>query len=160
MRTAGRTLTAVGLVGVVLTVKVAVAAPEFEGTVPVSTGELVGLTGRGGAWGSTGPGFSQRPPGPLPSPHHRTPAPRPRLAPHRSPLHRCHRRSPLARRTRSLWGCSARCDTRPHAAHRAQACLGWAVRPGGLGWLGAAGRGVTPAGLAAVEWPPEGAAGS
>ena len=43
------TLTAVGLIGVVLTVRVAVTAPQLEDTVPICTGELVGLTGRSGA---------------------------------------------------------------------------------------------------------------
>lgn len=43
------TLTAVGLIGVVLTVRVTIAAPQLEDTVPISTGELIGLTGRSGA---------------------------------------------------------------------------------------------------------------
>lgn len=42
-------LTAVGLIGVVLAVRVAIAAPQLEDTVPVSTGELVGLAGLRGA---------------------------------------------------------------------------------------------------------------
>lgn len=43
------TLTAVGLIGVILTVGVAITTPQLEDTVPVSTGELVGLAGRRGA---------------------------------------------------------------------------------------------------------------
>lgn len=54
------TLTAVGLISVVFTVRVAIAAPQLEDTVPISTGELVGLTGRSGAWVDQA-GFSQRP---------------------------------------------------------------------------------------------------
>lgn len=55
------TLTAIGLVGAVLTVKVPVTVPQLEGAVPVPTGELIGLTGRTGAWG-TGPGSTSGPP--------------------------------------------------------------------------------------------------
>lgn len=43
----GGTLTAVGLIGVVVAIEVAITAPQLEGTVSVSTGKLVGLTGRG-----------------------------------------------------------------------------------------------------------------
>lgn len=44
-------LTAVSLVGVVVTVKVTITVPQLEGTMPIATGELVGLTGWRGAWG-------------------------------------------------------------------------------------------------------------
>lgn len=61
------TLTAVSLIGAVLTVKVAITAPQLEGTVSISTGELIGLTGRGGAWGDRAR-FSQWPSVGLPHP--------------------------------------------------------------------------------------------
>lgn len=34
----------------VLAVRVTITAPQLEDTVPISTGELIGLTGRSGAW--------------------------------------------------------------------------------------------------------------
>lgn len=46
------TLTAVCLIGVVLAVKVAITVPQLEGTVPIATGKLVGLTALGGVWRS------------------------------------------------------------------------------------------------------------
>jgi hypothetical protein len=42
------TLTAVGLICAVLAVKVTITTPQLEGTVPISTGELIGLAGLGG----------------------------------------------------------------------------------------------------------------
>jgi hypothetical protein len=39
---------AVGLICVVLAVKVTITTPQLEGTVPISTGELIGLAGLGG----------------------------------------------------------------------------------------------------------------
>lgn len=54
------TLTAVGFIGAILTVRVAITAPQLEDTVTVATGELVGLTGWSGFWVDQA-GVSQRP---------------------------------------------------------------------------------------------------
>lgn len=52
----GHILTAIGLVGAVPAIILAVATPKLEGAVPVAALELVGFAGRGGAWVGGGGG--------------------------------------------------------------------------------------------------------